>query len=163
MKTPYCKGCNYLLIPAAHTLPPPLPIALEKKHPRIHPSGVKILTVDDSKAIRLLVKKTFQGYDCEVLEAGDGKEAIDMVQQEKPDLIVMDITMPEMSGTEALKILRSMEVSRQTPVIMLTAMASPQVAMEVALLGVNDVIPKPFDREVLLHKAMRLIPLHGKT
>lgn len=109
----------------------------------------------------MLVKKTFAAYDCEVIEAADGLEAIEIVKRDKPDLIILDINMPELDGTEALKIIRELDFAKETPVMMLTAMASPEVAMQVALLGVNDVIPKPFQREALLEKAMRLIPLQA--
>ena len=64
--------------------------------------SLKVLAVDDSKTIRMIVKKACKPYDCEVIEAADGKEGLETASREKPDLIILDITMPVMSGPEML-------------------------------------------------------------
>ena len=62
----------------------------------------KILTVDDSRTIRMIVKKAFKPYDCTLVEAENGMEGLAAATKEKPDLIVLDITMPVMTGIEML-------------------------------------------------------------
>ena len=65
--------------------------------------ALTVLTVDDSKTIRMIVKKAFRPYDCKVLDAENGVEGLAMANRERPDLIVLDITMPVMNGIEMLK------------------------------------------------------------
>jgi len=60
----------------------------------------KILTVDDSKTIRMIVKKAFSPYNCELFEGENGVEGLAIANKEKPDLIILDITMPVMTGIE---------------------------------------------------------------
>ncbi len=67
---------------------------------------MKILSVDDSKTIRLIVKRAFAPYDCTVCEATNGEEGLAAAANERPDLIVLDITMPVMDGVEATRIIR---------------------------------------------------------
>ena len=62
----------------------------------------KILSVDDSKTIRMIVKRTFAPYEATVLEAGNGEEGLATAAAEKPDLIILDITMPVMDGVTML-------------------------------------------------------------
>ena len=64
--------------------------------------ALKVLTVDDSKTIRMIVKKAFQSYSCEVYEAENGVEGLAAATKEKPGLIILDITMPVMNGIETL-------------------------------------------------------------
>ena len=69
--------------------------------------ALRILTVDDSKTIRMIVKKTFRPYDCVLYEGENGIEGLAVASRENPDLIVLDITMPVMSGIEMLEKLKS--------------------------------------------------------
>jgi len=82
---------------------------------------LKVLAVDDSKTIRMIVKKAFKSYDCEVIEAENGKEGLETASKEKPDLIILDITMPVMTGPEMLEELKKDPGLMEIPVIMLTA------------------------------------------
>ena len=63
---------------------------------------VKILTVDDSKTVRIIVRKAFKSFDCDVLEAQNGVEGLAMAAKQTPDIILLDITMPVMDGVEML-------------------------------------------------------------
>ena len=71
--------------------------------------GLKILTVDDSRTIRLIVSKAFKSFDCEVLEASNGVEGLAVATKEKPDIIILDITMPIMNGMEMTRRIRAGE------------------------------------------------------
>ncbi len=119
----------------------------------------KILTIDDSKTIRNIVRKMFKGYDCEVLEAGNGIEGLAMAGKSLPDLIILDIDMPEMNGLEMLMHLRNNDKFMNTPVFMLTS-KSKEKNVKVAMdLGVKAFIAKPFKREELLSKVNQAIDL----
>jgi CheY-like chemotaxis protein len=83
--------------------------------------SVKILSVDDSKTIRLIISRAFKPYDCQVLEAANGLEGMAVATREKPDVIILDVTMPIMDGMEMLSMLRASHDLRTIPVVMLTA------------------------------------------
>jgi CheY-like chemotaxis protein len=121
--------------------------------------SLKILTVDDSKTIRMIVKKAFKPYDCEVFEAEKGVEGLASAAREKPDLIVLDITMPVMNGVEMLKKLKAETALKGIPVIMLTAESGKENVLEIVKMGVNDYIVKPFKGEQLIERAEKLVKL----
>ena len=121
----------------------------------------KILSVDDSKTIRMIVKKAFKPFDCVVFEAENGLEGLAVAAKEKPDLIVLDITMPIMTGVEMLEKLRADEALKNVPVIMLTAESGKESVLKIVKMGVKDYIVKPFKGEQLIERAMNLITLKG--
>lgn len=123
----------------------------------------KILTVDDSKTIRMIVGRTFRPYDCVVCEAGNGEEGLAAAAREKPDLIILDITMPVMDGVTMLGKLKENPELKGIPVIMLTAESGRENVAHVSKLGVSDYLVKPFKDEQLIEKAMRVIPLEKKA
>ena len=88
--------------------------------------GNKILTVDDSRTIRMIVKKAFRPYDCEMIEGENGIEGLAAASKEKPDLIVLDIIMPVMDGYAVLDKLRGTKWGKDTPVILLTNLSDGQ-------------------------------------
>ena len=122
----------------------------------------KILSVDDSKTIRMLLRRLFTPFVCELFEAGDGKEGLDVATREKPDLIILDYNMPVMDGVTMLRHRRENPELKRTPVIMLTAEASPEIISTVARLGVRDYVTKPFDSDQLLAKASRVVTLERR-
>jgi hypothetical protein len=119
----------------------------------------KILSVDDSKTIRMILKRLFTPFVCELFEAGDGHEGLEVATREKPDLIILDYNMPVMDGVTMLRHMRENPELKRTPVIMLTAEASPEIISTVARLGVRDYVTKPFDNDQLLDKATRVVNL----
>ena len=119
----------------------------------------KILSVDDSKAVRKLLARMFGPFDCELCEAANGEEGLAVAAREIPDLIILDYNMPVMDGVSMLRRLRENANLRRTPVIMLTAESSAENIATVARLGVRDYVTKPFDEELLLAKAARAVPL----
>jgi len=125
--------------------------------------SIKILTVDDSKTIRLIVAKAFKPFDCVVLEAENGVAGLAMASREKPDLILLDYTMPVMDGFEVLARLRSDPDLKATHVIMLTAEAGRDTVIKIAKLGVRDYLIKPFKGELLLERVSRVVNLKEKT
>jgi two-component system cell cycle response regulator len=123
----------------------------------------KILSIDDSKTIRLHLARLFRPFACEWCEAADGEEGLAVATREKPDLILLDHNMPVMDGITMLRKLREDAGLKRTPVIMLTAESGPESIATVARLGVRDYVSKPFREEELLAKAGRLIPLIPRT
>lgn len=108
----------------------------------------KILICDDEIGIRTVLKRyaTFEGY--EVMEAGDGTEAVDLCRENKFDIIIMDIMMPEMDGFSAVKEIRK---TSNVPVLMLSAKGEEHDKVLGFELGVDDYVVKPFSsKEIML-------------
>jgi len=123
---------------------------------------IKVLTVDDSLTVRLVLAKAFQPYDCELLEACNGKEGLALAAREKPNLILLDLSMPVMDGIATLTALRADANLKSTPVIMLTAEADRTSVFQVTKLGVSDYILKPFSENLLMQRVMKIIPLQKR-
>lgn len=119
----------------------------------------KILTVDDSKTVRIIVRKAFKSYDCDILEAGNGVEGLAVAAKELPDLILLDVTMPVMDGVEMLTKLKSDPALKAIPVMMLTAEGGRDHVLKIAKIGVRDYLVKPFKEDVLIEKSGRIIDL----
>ena len=109
----------------------------------------RILIADDEADIRLVVRTRLELDGFAVIEARDGAEAVSMAQSESPDLIVLDVMMPEMDGIEVCNRLRASLSTRNIPVIMLTARASRDDKLSGLTKGANDYITKPFDMKEL--------------
>jgi two-component system cell cycle response regulator len=122
----------------------------------------KILTVDDSKTIRLIVAKAFKPFDCDVFEASNGIEGLSAAANDRPDLIILDLTMPLMDGAEMLAKLKANPELKAIPVIMLTAEAGRDTVLRIARLGVRDYLIKPFKEDALVDRAGRVIELRLK-
>jgi two-component system cell cycle response regulator len=119
----------------------------------------KILSVDDSKTVRLIVGRSLQTFDCSLFEAANGEEGLVVAAREKPDLILLDITMPVMDGVEMLTKLREQPELKATPVVMLTAESALENVTYIAKLGVRDYLVKPFKEEQLIDKISRIVSL----
>lgn len=123
---------------------------------------MKILSVDDSRTIRMIVKRTFQDYACDVCEAANGEEGLAATAREKPDLIILDVTMPVMDGVTMLTKMREDSALKSIPVIMLTAESGRENVLQIARLGVRDYLVKPFKDQQLIEKVGRVIRLEKK-
>lgn len=107
----------------------------------------KVLVVDDELEVRELLREFLSGRGYEALMAGSGMEALDAVEAEKPDLVLLDVAMPEMDGVEVLKRLAMMDPP--VPVIMVTANTDLSLTSRLLAMGAVDYIPKPFDLDYL--------------
>lgn len=105
----------------------------------------KILAVDDEKAIVRLVQVNLEREGYEVVTAYDGREALEKVASERPDLIVLDVMMPYMDGFEVLQQLKKSPETRDIPVIMLTAKAQDADVFRGWQSGVDCYLTKPFN------------------
>ncbi|MGF1484229.1 MAG: PleD family two-component system response regulator [Opitutales bacterium] len=120
---------------------------------------LKILTTDDSKAVRIIIKKCFTSYDVDIFEASNGVEGLAVASKETPDIILLDVTMPVMDGVEMLTKLKSDPLLKGIPVIMLTAEAGRENVLKIAKIGIRDYIVKPFKEDVLIEKVGRVVDL----
>jgi len=112
-----------------------------------NPKGEKILVVDDEENIRTLLKKFLSNKGYDVLTAANGEEAVKMVQDERPSMVLLDITMPGMDGILTLKKIR--EIDRHVGVVMATSVQDAGVAREAVRLGAYAYVLKPFDFQYL--------------
>ncbi len=119
--------------------------------------SVKILSVDDSRLVRIQVKKALSIFDVEILEAENGKIGLELARKEHPELILLDITMPVMTGDVMLVELRKDPDVGKTPVIMLSADLNRETMLRMARSGSNDYIPKPFASKILIEKVQKLL------
>ena len=109
----------------------------------------KILLVDDAAFMRMMVKDalTKNGFT-DLYEASDGVEAVDKFKEIHPDLVIMDITMPNMDGLEALKAIKQIDANAN--VVMCSAMGQEAMVIEAIKSGAKDFIVKPFKPERIL-------------
>lgn len=124
--------------------------------------SLKILTVDDSKMIRTIIKKALKPYDCQLFEAENGVEGLTQTLNHKPDLIILDITMPVMTGMEMIAKLKSDPATKPIPVLMLTAEASKENVMEILKMGAAGYMLKPFKGEDFVDRIQKIVPLNPK-
>jgi two-component system cell cycle response regulator len=123
----------------------------------------KILSVDDSRTIRMIVTRAFKSYDATICEAGNGEEGLTVAAREMPDVIILDVTMPVMDGVTMLTKLKENPLLKSIPVIMLTAESGRENVLHIAKLGVRDYLVKPFKEEQLIEKVSRVIQLVKKA
>lgn len=111
----------------------------------------KVLLVDDSSTARLLTRLIFsQKTNYVLLSAVDGKDAIERAHAEKPDLILMDVMMPRMTGLEACRELKKDKETSKIPIILLTTRGEEHFVQEGSKSGCNDYLTKPVNEKELL-------------
>ena len=119
--------------------------------------GKKILVVDDEANVIIMLKTMLETNNYSVVSATDGTKGLKKAIEEKPDLILLDILMPNKDGLATLKELRIKESTKQIPVIMLTAKGESGYLMKAREVGVEDYIIKPYDVQELLELIKRHI------
>ncbi len=108
--------------------------------------AINIMIVDDLAFIKLLLKDLIEKAGFRVIgEASDGEEAIDMYQEKRPDLVLLDITMPKMDGITALK--KILALDPDAKIIMCSALGQQRLIVQAIQLGAKDFIVKPFRPE----------------
>jgi two-component system chemotaxis response regulator CheY len=116
----------------------------------------KILIVDDAAFMRMMIKETLKssGYE-NIIEAADGDQAVQTYKTEKPDLVIMDITMPNKNGLEALKEIK--EFDPKAVIVMCSAMGQESMVVEAIRNGAKDFIVKPFKSERIIKTVQNII------
>jgi CheY-like chemotaxis protein len=103
-----------------------------------------VLVCDGEPVVRMLVRATLEGSQCTVIEAGDGDVALALTRSEHPDLILLDVMMPGVSGRDILAELRGNPATAATPVIALTALSQASDREAMTRAGANHYLTKPF-------------------
>ncbi len=120
-------------------------------------TGQKILVVEDEPDIRKLVNYNLAQEHFRVLEAEDGEQGLKMVQRERPDLVILDLMLPGLSGMELCKILRERHETEKLPVLMLTAKAGEADRIVGLEMGADDYLAKPFSPRELVARVRAVL------
>lgn len=113
-----------------------------------------ILVADDSAMMRKIVIKNLKelGGDLNILEAGDGLEALEVFKGNSVDLVLTDWNMPNMTGIELVTALRKLDPDKKIPIVMVTSEATAAKVKEAVMAGVNNYVSKPFTPEIFKEK-----------
>ncbi|MDR0843468.1 MAG: response regulator [Acidobacteriota bacterium] len=122
--------------------------------------GKKVLTVDDSKTVRMIIKKHLAPFGIEIIEAENGEQGVARAKESKPDLVLLDYNMPVMDGQHTLVELKKDPETKPIPVIMLTTETVQETVIALIKLGLKDFVAKPFTRELLLKKINPILALY---
>ena len=117
----------------------------------------KILIVDDVATNRIVLKVKLASAYYETIQASSGAEALKMARAVKPDLVLLDVELPDMSGIEVCERLKADPALREIPVVMITAFHDPARRVEALQAGAEDVFWKPLDELVLLARLRSLL------
>ena len=125
---------------------------------------VKILVAEDEKDIRELISFSLKYSGFEVITAVDGQEAVEKAMEARPDLIMMDVRMPRMTGYEACARLKEIEELKDTPVVILSAKGQESEIQTGLNVGAYEYILKPFAPDELIQRVKRIVRgLSAKT
>jgi two-component system chemotaxis response regulator CheY len=119
---------------------------------------MKLLIVDDSNILRRVIRQYSESGNSsiEVIgEAGDGKTALNLFMEKRPDIVTMDITMPEMDGLSCLE--EMMKINPSAKVVVITALRDESTGLKALKLGAKGFLPKPFTKESLVEQLQRLL------
>lgn len=122
-------------------------------------AAISILLVDDNEQNLELMAAYIEELGCQVRMARDGVEALEQVASQRPDLILLDVMMPRMSGFQACKKLKSDEATREIPIVMVTALSEVSDVEHAVDVGADDFLSKPVNRLELLTRVRSLLKL----
>lgn len=117
----------------------------------------RVLLVDDSSTVRQTLKQMLQETHCEVSLAEDGFEALLHCSIAKPDIVFMDITMPQLDGFQVCSLLKANKCFAQTPIVLVSANDNPLDRAKAQLVGAKDFIAKPFRKQDVLEAVERYV------
>jgi PAS domain S-box-containing protein len=127
---------------------------VEQPLPTVSCSGKSILVVDDESNIRRFIKHELAARGHNIIEASGGKEAVDLARKCHPDLITLDIAMPDLNGFDVIAVLKNDTATNNIPILIISVVEDKQKALT---LGVNDYITKPITLDVLLQRVNTLL------
>ncbi|WP_039653414.1 response regulator [Clostridium tyrobutyricum] len=116
----------------------------------------KVLIVDDAAFMRMMIKDILEKNGFEIVgEANNGIKAVELFKKEKPDIVTMDITMPDMDGIEAVKAIKEFDSSAK--IIMCSAMGQQSMVMDAIKAGAKDFIVKPFQPDRVIEAVTKVL------
>jgi CheY-like chemotaxis protein len=119
--------------------------------------GHKLLLADDSVTIQRVIELTFAEEDVQVLAVGDGKDAIERIQADRPDIVLADVGMPERDGYEVAAFVRSQPHLAHIPVLLLTGAFEPIDETRARAVGCDGVLVKPFEPQMVINRVKDLL------
>ncbi len=117
----------------------------------------KVITIDDEACIRTLIRHTLTRENLEVVEAKNGRDGLTAIRKEMPDLILLDVVMPEMSGLEALQLIRTDGAIAHIPVLLLSGFKDSEKLRQALEHPRTDFLPKPFLLEELRQRVRGML------
>jgi len=124
---------------------------------------IKVLVADDDENVIKIIRYSIDPEKFEILDAANGKEVLGMVFAESPDILILDIMMPEMDGYRVIEELKKHNSTKNIPIIILSAKTTVDDKLNAMQYGIDDYITKPFDpRELEARINMRLKPADSK-
>lgn len=117
---------------------------------------IKVLLIEDYASARQLFKVLLEAENYEVLEAADGREGLNIAEEEKPDLVILDLMIPEVEGERVIAEIRNSEALKSTPILVVSAKAEALDDLR-ELLGDDNVFAKPFEPTKLLDRVGALV------
>ncbi len=130
------------------------PVAEEKPKPGPSEDAKTIMVIDDSIVIRKMVEIALEDGDYNIVTSNSGKDGLNLLDEENPDLVIVDMTLPDMNGIDLLKTIKA---SKGIPVIMLSGKDAPQLVESAKNEGADDFLPKPFRDDDLIEKVKTLL------
>lgn len=127
-----------------------------EEKPKAGPSAdaKTVMVVDDSIVIRKMVEIALEDGDYKIVTSNSGKDGLNLLDEESPDLVIVDMTLPDMNGIDLLK---TVKASKGIPVIMLSGKDAPQLVENAKSAGADDFLPKPFRDDDLVEKVKNLL------
>ncbi|MFH7811837.1 MULTISPECIES: response regulator [Acetobacter] len=124
----------------------------------VEKSGIRVLTVDDSRTMQGMLRKALEGAGYEVIQGGDGVEGLEVLQEANPtpNAIITDINMPRMDGFEFIEAVRAMDQYKHLPMIVLTTESDPEKKARARAAGATGWIVKPFSTDSLVAAIRRV-------
>lgn len=117
----------------------------------------KVLVIDDEPMSRALLRLTLQDGDFEVIEASDGLVALAMIEQQQPDLIIVDVMMPSLGGLDLCRIVRQSDELGALPILIVSAKAQAEAVRAGMMAGATHYLTKPISRKELMQVVRRLL------
>ena len=121
------------------------------------PDKPVIMVADDDESLQDILAKYLAGKQMRLIQAADGEKALELLIMERPDLVLLDVMMPKLSGWEVLKYIREREVYRNTGVILFSGMGAKTNEMNAGLYNADDYINKPFEFSELEFKMRKVL------
>lgn len=123
------------------------PLGRRQKQRFTPESGTKVLIVDDSRTVRSVLAKMLRQSGYDVLEAEDGSKGIEMATKQRPDLIFMDVIMPQINGFQATRRIKREQITKNIPIIMMTGNKESAESFWTKKIGATSYLTKPFSRQ----------------
>jgi PAS domain S-box-containing protein len=149
------QGSTFALVLPATDLPAPAPPPEEPRRG----ASARVLVVDDEELVRRQVRRTLELYGYSVIEASDGASGLAMLERERVDLILLDVTMPDLDGTEVVRLLRARGLS--VPIVLTSGYSDFPVESRLSAGAVQGFLSKPFTLAELLHSVQTALQADG--